>query len=364
MKINKTRRKGDCFLNFEDARDFVKKLNFKNRTEWREYCRSGKKPKDIPANPSLAYKDKWKNNFDWIGRKKERYWSSRKYIVNNDFFKIWSSDMAYILGFWWADGWISGNRFCISQEKSRVYILRQILLKMSSDYPIRERKWGTCLFSIESKEVCKNIISLGGKERKSRDILFPNIPKEFLADFVRGYFDGDGCICKMIDKRRTERSRIKKYNYIANFTSGSKEFIYGLLKSLRKNIIGFRGYIQVKKPIKKTVNGIKWKSKKCYVLVCSINDTRRLNSFMYNDNKTELKLIEKQKIFNGIGEISSLYLTKKFISFQETKKIVAEKCFKNEKEWKEYARANNAIPLNPQKVYKKEWEGWGSFLNH
>jgi len=30
----------------------------------------------------------------------------RKYKVNDDFFKIWSHNMAYILGFWFSDGCI------------------------------------------------------------------------------------------------------------------------------------------------------------------------------------------------------------------------------------------------------------------
>ena len=30
----------------------------------------------------------------------------RKYKVDDNFFKTWSSDMAYILGFWFTDGWI------------------------------------------------------------------------------------------------------------------------------------------------------------------------------------------------------------------------------------------------------------------
>jgi len=48
------------FKNFESARKFVHALNFKNQDEWREYCRSGKKPPDIPAGPSETYKEKWK----------------------------------------------------------------------------------------------------------------------------------------------------------------------------------------------------------------------------------------------------------------------------------------------------------------
>jgi len=49
------------FRSFEKTRDFVQKLNFKNRGEWEKYSKSKNKPIDIPANPGLAYKNKgWK----------------------------------------------------------------------------------------------------------------------------------------------------------------------------------------------------------------------------------------------------------------------------------------------------------------
>ena len=50
------------FLSFYEAREFVRKLRLKNRDEWRKYCKSGNKPKNIPSNPNRTYKE-----FDWCG---------------------------------------------------------------------------------------------------------------------------------------------------------------------------------------------------------------------------------------------------------------------------------------------------------
>ena len=55
------------FRDFESAREFVRKLNFKNREEWREYCKSGNKPDDIPTDPSQTYKKDFKGVGDWLG---------------------------------------------------------------------------------------------------------------------------------------------------------------------------------------------------------------------------------------------------------------------------------------------------------
>jgi len=36
--------------------------------DWYKYCKSGKKPEDIPANPDASYKNKgWISNGDWFG---------------------------------------------------------------------------------------------------------------------------------------------------------------------------------------------------------------------------------------------------------------------------------------------------------
>jgi hypothetical protein len=62
--------KGKLFLGYEKARKFVVKLKIKNTKEWDEYCKSGKKPTQIPNVPDSAYKNKgWKCYGDWLGCK-------------------------------------------------------------------------------------------------------------------------------------------------------------------------------------------------------------------------------------------------------------------------------------------------------
>ena len=42
------------YRSFKEARAFARKLGLKSETEWRDYCKSGKKPGDIPVNPNRA----------------------------------------------------------------------------------------------------------------------------------------------------------------------------------------------------------------------------------------------------------------------------------------------------------------------
>jgi Integrase repeat unit len=56
------------YLYFAEAREFVHTLGLKNSKGWRRYCKSGKKPEDIPSAPEQVYKNKgWKSWGDWIG---------------------------------------------------------------------------------------------------------------------------------------------------------------------------------------------------------------------------------------------------------------------------------------------------------
>jgi superfamily II DNA or RNA helicase len=56
------------YQSFTKARAFVRGLKLRSKTEWREYCKSGKKPADIPANPLSIYSnDGWAGFGDWLG---------------------------------------------------------------------------------------------------------------------------------------------------------------------------------------------------------------------------------------------------------------------------------------------------------
>ena len=56
------------YRSFKEARAFVRRLGLKSQCEWRAYCKSGKKPDDIPANPNRTYaKAGWAGMGDWLG---------------------------------------------------------------------------------------------------------------------------------------------------------------------------------------------------------------------------------------------------------------------------------------------------------
>lgn len=55
------------WLSFEKAKKIVHNLKLKSAYEWKEYCKSGKKQKNIPNFPEGPYKKHWKGYGDWLG---------------------------------------------------------------------------------------------------------------------------------------------------------------------------------------------------------------------------------------------------------------------------------------------------------
>lgn len=60
------RRRDKSFRPFVEAREIARALSLKNQRQWRELCRSGKRPPGIPADPARIYPD-WQGWPDFLG---------------------------------------------------------------------------------------------------------------------------------------------------------------------------------------------------------------------------------------------------------------------------------------------------------
>ena len=59
--------RGIKYISFENARKYVHSQKLKSSKYWTIYCKSGKKPDNIPAYPQSVYKKEWKGMGDWLG---------------------------------------------------------------------------------------------------------------------------------------------------------------------------------------------------------------------------------------------------------------------------------------------------------
>jgi len=62
-----SRDKKKQYISFEKAREFVQKLDFKTRKEFRAYVKSNKLPEKIPENPDKSYVKQWKSWGEFLG---------------------------------------------------------------------------------------------------------------------------------------------------------------------------------------------------------------------------------------------------------------------------------------------------------
>ena len=197
--------------------------------------------------------------------------NARKWHLNQDYFKTWSRNMAYVLGLWFADGCIYGGKmFDITLHAKDKYILKQVAQELEYEGPLYDyvdRQAARLNFSCVV--IYKDIVNLGGSERKSLMIEFPEVPKEFLPDFIRGYFDGDGSVYW-----------VKNHRLGSSFASGSPAFIKKLWTILKSEA---------------NIEGGSY-SPQNMALSFGKRDTLRLGDYMYRDNP-ELFLLRKRNKF-------------------------------------------------------------------
>lgn len=161
-----------------------------------------------------------------------------KYKVNEKFFDKWNPEMAYVLGYIYADGSVypsvRGSYINVTSiDRDTVYKIKNWL---NSLHTIREEPstWPNgrtrYVLRIGNKNLYNSLVKLGLYPNKSLTVRLPNIPSQFLSHFVRGYFDGDGCVFFEMTKGVTREKIIRRLSII--FTSGSQDFLIKLCSIL------------------------------------------------------------------------------------------------------------------------------------
>ena len=218
-------------------------------------------------------------------------------VVNKDFLKKWSPEMAYVVGFFAADGYISlnnrGAHFWNIQITDKE-LLKNIKKTVQSDHKIGIRKRSSrestiYRLQIGSIEMCNDLRKLGFTERKTKNLSVNKVPRKYFSHFVRGYFDGDGnvWIGYVHKERKTKLRTIRTV-----FTSCSRAF----LQAVQEQLETFGVH-----------KGVLSKGKGDYYrLTYSVNNSLKLSDFMYNHEVPVLK---------------ELFLERKRKRFREFKKM-------------------------------------------
>lgn len=220
-----------------------------------------------------------------------------KYKVNEEFFDKWSSQMAYVLGLLYADGSLEDASYLrgkyirlTSTDKELIFRVRRWL---DSEHTIIYLKPDSLhgkqryFLRIGSHKLYNSLTKLGLYPNKFLTIKFPNIPSKYLKDFIRGYFDGDGCVYLELSKNQNHNIVIKKLSII--FTSGSKKFLQGLNSA-------------IKQILEVNQNNI-YTSHRSFQLRYFTKDSIKVFKFMYQNSHYEYYLKRKFDIFGKYFKI-------------------------------------------------------------
>lgn len=151
------------------------------------------------------------------------------YFNQNYFDTIDNADKAYWLGFFYADAYngLSTNTINVSLNGNDSDHLKKLAKSLGLTEKNVKRKltaagYDVCTLQIYSKHICNKLVKLGCPPAKSFIIDYPKwLPNDLHNHFIRGLFDGDGCI--------TRRSKNKEWKWSLVSTKECSEFIQAII---------------------------------------------------------------------------------------------------------------------------------------
>jgi intein/homing endonuclease len=125
--------------------------------------------------------------------------SKRLYKVKENYFDNWSHNMAYILGFITADGSVEARGvLSVELAEKDIEVLEFIRNEISPQSPIKiTKKKGKryIRLRINSTQIISSLQQYSIIPNKTYLVkLNFDIPRNYLGDYLRGLFDGDGWV--------------------------------------------------------------------------------------------------------------------------------------------------------------------------
>lgn len=195
---------------------------------------------------------------------------TRKYTINQNIFeKIDTEQKAYWLGFLYADGNVFPTQWNsiyvkIGLQEEDSYILENlrnlfetnILIKVGNNQLKNSKHKNINTLCISSYKAGNDLINKGCVPIKHNILQFPTqeiVPLHLLNHFIRGYFDGDGCVWDgkrkellINDKTRKTGHRLRIIHNVKFTITGATDLIKGIQKYLiltlnfKENKLNFR----------------------------------------------------------------------------------------------------------------------------
>ncbi len=131
-----------------------------------------------------------------LGIQTDRSISQKKYTIDETCFDNFNQHSVYFMGLIAADGCIfNNNNLRISLWEKDIGILYRFQDFLHTNVPIRYLPTipnQMASIGLTSTKIAERLKKLGITERKVHSLKYPNIPKKYDRDFIRGLSDGDG----------------------------------------------------------------------------------------------------------------------------------------------------------------------------
>ena len=214
-----------------------------------------------------------------------------KYTVNENFFKAWTRESAWVYGWLLTDGSIQEktSQIVINLKRDDEDVLHKIknVLNFTGNVSYEEREDGrkSARLRICRKEMTEDLFNLGmARKDKTFNTVLPNIPEDAFWDLIRGIFEGDGSI----------RHRTGNTDAIdITITGATYKFMIDIQTALEKRGIFMR--LNTRK-----ANSCSGNKYEVYSLNTKSNaDALRLCYFMYANTTEDLRLNRKFEIYEN-----------------------------------------------------------------
>lgn len=178
-----------------------------------------------------------------------------KTIYNRDFDFFSSIDTeskAYWLGAIYADGNIMAcekygayHASFSSVDKDWIEMFRSDIAYEGPLLMEHHKKYDKDIWKLNfgNRTIAKQLIEIGCTPSKSMTMQFPTLPESLVHHFIRGYFDGDGCV--FLSKPTWHYKESDAILVKSTVVSGSKDFLERLvfeLPCLNKKVLGRPGH--------------------------------------------------------------------------------------------------------------------------
>jgi superfamily II DNA or RNA helicase len=373
------------WLSFEEARDFVHKLEIKTKDQWNVWSKSAHRLEWIPKNPQYAYKERWKSWGDWLGTRSVRpadkvFWPFEKahaYVLTLGFTRVrqyiaWKQagnkpdEIPSLPERTYKDNWVDWSHWLTGTPAPNFYpfeVARAKVRALNLQSEKNFRQW------------CKE---------EGRDKSIPANPSLVYGEDWTNL--GDWLGTGRVANQNIEYWPFKEARAFARelgLQSGAEWFDWYPTKDAsvlipkhpEKSYDDWKNWgdwLGTGRVASQNVNFLSFEEARSYMRSLGLRNQRDFNEWKKSPARPSNIPANPYSVYKGQFEGLNDYLATKptshgkhFLSFQECVEFVRRQGLKSQDDFLKWARSKECpenVPASPYRVYRDEWRGYGHFL--